>query len=316
MADPTPSDYTYTPPTTSSPPPPSPGSANISIREYIYHLPHPLPAGTPVPYTPGLPLINPLQLPPHPFEPTSTLVLTTPGRWFIDIRYLKPQHPQESALPNRGETARLEWAFAGRSSSTVSPASPHATYGVVGHSVWTHWVDSRVRAGDEAELDEGDMYAVSASRTVECGVAFHPALGRVANHEEGWVDVSVRSAGAGARSKSSVLLRHENAATRSRGVVLRVGQLCQALLVDGDRVSTERWEFNRAGQSAVAGHGLDLDTTTTAAAGKENTWLRTARTGSSFLPCTATFRPQTLQVGGTVKCAGVEWVVEEVWEWV
>jgi hypothetical protein len=68
---------------------PNPRSANISIRNYIYFLPYPLPQGTPIPYTLGLPNTNPLNLPPHGFEPTHTLVLTSPGKTFVDIRIFR-----------------------------------------------------------------------------------------------------------------------------------------------------------------------------------------------------------------------------------
>lgn len=42
---------------------------------------------------------------------------------------------------------------------------------------------------------------------------------------------------------------------------------------------------------------------------------RTARTGKAFLPCSVTFRPEVVELGGRVSYGGVEWVVEEVWEW-
>ncbi|KAG9379659.1 HRI1 domain containing protein [Pyrenophora tritici-repentis] len=63
---------------------------NISKREYIYFLPYPLPPDTEIPYSIHLPQKNPLNLPSHQFEPTSTLVLTSPKRIFVDIRIYKP----------------------------------------------------------------------------------------------------------------------------------------------------------------------------------------------------------------------------------
>ena len=97
---------------------PPQATANISIREYIYFLPYPLPPGTPVPYSIGLPDTNPLNLPSHQFEPTSTLVLTSPMSNFVDIRLFKPfEDDHVNELPNQGERKRLEWAFAGTSES-------------------------------------------------------------------------------------------------------------------------------------------------------------------------------------------------------
>jgi hypothetical protein len=100
----------------------SPSNASISIRDYIYFLPYPLPPGTPVPYTVGLPNVNPLNYPPQAFEPTSTLVLTSPAKTFVDVRILKPVRAGEVGLPNDGgHWERLDWAFAGKSSSRVIP---------------------------------------------------------------------------------------------------------------------------------------------------------------------------------------------------
>jgi hypothetical protein len=56
------------------------GAANISMREYIYFLPYPLPLNTEIPYTIYLPGKNPLGLPSCQFEPTKTLVLTSPNK--------------------------------------------------------------------------------------------------------------------------------------------------------------------------------------------------------------------------------------------
>lgn len=84
-----------------------PQSANVSRRAWICYLPHPLPFGTPTPYTPHLPEHNPLDID-TPSEPTSTIVLTSPSACFVDIRILKK-------VDLAGE--KLEWAFAGWSES-------------------------------------------------------------------------------------------------------------------------------------------------------------------------------------------------------
>ena len=41
----------------------------------------------------------------------------------------------------------LDWSFAGRSPSGVAKESPHAVLGAYRHTVWEHWVDSRVPVG-------------------------------------------------------------------------------------------------------------------------------------------------------------------------
>ncbi|KAF3048783.1 hypothetical protein E8E11_009287 [Didymella keratinophila] len=299
----------YTAPTSgsSSTPDTSPtGTANISIRRYIYFLPHPLPEKTPVPYTPGLPTTNPLNLPPIPFEPTSTLVLTSPGKTFVDLRYLRPVKAGETALPNAGETKRLEWGFAGKSESEPVKKK-HPEFGAYGHSTWTHWVDSRVAVGQRIPGDDGDMYDLGEGLFLEHGHAFHPHLGRVAGHEELWRDVGVLPTGSapmdGGNTKMGkvcVLLRCHNEVEQIRGVVIRVGQFCQGILQHGQVTTTERWEFDAEDKSDEQ---------------NEKKWKRTARTGDAFLPCAVTFRTEIVQLGGRVSYAGFEWVVEEAWVW-
>lgn len=111
----------------------TPGDANISVREYIYHIPHSqielfspeLDGRITWPYTPGLPHENPLYMADkEPTEPTSTLVLTSPHSTFVDVRVLKGVWAGEEQLPNdtQDEDAsdRLEWAFAGESKSEAT----------------------------------------------------------------------------------------------------------------------------------------------------------------------------------------------------
>ena len=83
---------------------PDPANASISRRTYFYPLPWPLPPGTPVPYSLGLPNNNSLSLPETPFEPTHTLVLTSTRKQFVDIRVYKPILPEDPETPNEGGT--------------------------------------------------------------------------------------------------------------------------------------------------------------------------------------------------------------------
>jgi hypothetical protein len=95
-----------------------PSTANISVRQYIYYLPHPFPQDAPVPYTLGLPGTNPLKLNPVASEPTMTLVLTSSSGTFVDLRILRPMHAAEPMMPNAGgDLHRLDWGFAGLSTS-------------------------------------------------------------------------------------------------------------------------------------------------------------------------------------------------------
>ncbi|KAF2023473.1 hypothetical protein EK21DRAFT_80850 [Setomelanomma holmii] len=284
------------------------GTANISIREYIYFLPHPLPPNTPVPYSIHLPTKNPLNLPATQFEPTSTLVLTSLLNTFVDIRLFTPRHPDELALPNHGERDRLEWAFAG-SSLSVPIADPHVSkpgtekpWANVSKSTWTHWLDSRFHVGSKViPVDEGLMYLISATQTLEHGYAFHPSLGKVAGHEEMWRDVAVLPTGSGAKGKKvCVVMRLHNDAVGARGVIVRLGQYCQGIVMLGKYSTIERWEFG-------GGEGGGSE--------KDGGWKRTARVGDQFLPCSVTWREEIVRVGAKVKYHDYEWAVEEAWEW-
>ena len=227
-------------------------------------------------------------------------MLTSPKKTFVDVRYFKPVKDGASALPNQGETKRLEWGFAGTSSSIPSPSSPHEKYGEFAHSSWTHWLDSRYRvAHPSIPVDEGDMYSLSETLTLEHGFAFHPHLGRVAGHEELWQDIEAESTNEKG-SKICVLLRCEDDAQDVRGVVIRIGQFCQGILQYKSDTTTERWEFDFEDEGTE---------------NEESNWKRTARTGDLFLPCNVTFRPEILGLGGKVKYGNFEWLVEELWEW-
>lgn len=268
------------------------GTPNISVRVYIYFLPYPLPPDTPVPYSIHLPDKNPLNLPSHQFEPTSTLVLASPKRTFVDIRLYKPfRKDSPSALPNQGEPHRLEWAFAGHSTSI--PLPDRDDYEDLSHSTWTHWVDSRFPvASTDIPVDEGDMYPITTDLTLEHGHAFHPALNAVKSHEEMWRDVDAISTSSG--SKVCIVLRVHDDAAGVRGVVIRVGQFCQGIVIKGQEVTVERWEWKD---------------------GEDKGWKRTARVGDLWVPCKAACREEVMAVGGKVRYGEYEWMVEEVWGW-
>ncbi|OAL00560.1 hypothetical protein IQ06DRAFT_146174 [Phaeosphaeriaceae sp. SRC1lsM3a] len=262
-------------------------AANISIRKYIYFLPYPLPAGTPVPYTVHLPASNPLNLPATLFEPTFTLVLTAPSGTFVDLRFLKPTSPS----PSTSEDATLEWGFAGHSRSALIPGKEREG---VKHSTWTHFVDSRVPVGKEIPIDEGDMYPIDEMRTLEHGHAFHPHLKAVKSHEEMWEDEDVTSTSTTAAEgkKRCVVLRCRNDVKGVRGVMVRLGKYVQGILVVGNEVTAERWEWSAEGE-----------------------WKRTKRVGKGMVPCAVLVQEELMKEGVKVKFGEFEWFVEGVWEW-
>lgn len=269
--------------------------ASISIRDYIYYLPYPLPAGTPVPYTPGLPSKNPLNGPPQPLEPTSTLVLTSPSKSFVDLRIFKPIAPADAPLPNDGgHRERLDWAFAGKSSSTKVDGDDSIT-----KASWTHWVDSRYSVGTPAALmpkDEGIMYAMSETQTLEHGSAPNFQTGAMQSYEEMWTDLPILPCSP-SRSKYAVVLRLDNAQYRVRGVVVRLGQFCQGIVMKEKYCTIERWQFKRERESEAG------------------EWKRVARIGDQMLPCATTFKPEGLIQGGKIRYGDYEWEVDELVGW-
>ncbi|PVI06133.1 hypothetical protein DM02DRAFT_650042 [Periconia macrospinosa] len=287
---------------------PDPREASISVRNYIYLLPHPIPVGVPVPYTLGLPDNNPLNLADHAFEPTNTLVLTSIKKTFVDIRIFRPIQPSDPEFPNTGgPLSRLDWAFSGTSSS-VPIADPYSTStggshgpdtnartwsGPVKRASWTHWVDSRHPVGTpEAQIpvDTGLMFPINAMQVLEHGAAPNPQTGVMQSHEEMWTDCVIQAC-APQTTVFSIVLRIDVPEYKVRGVVVRLGQFCQGIVMQGGAVTVERWEF-------LAGE-----------------WKRTVRIGEGFLPCALAFKEEACDLGGTVVYGQHEWKVEEKVEW-
>lgn len=201
-------------------------------------------------------------------------------------------------------TSRLDWAFAGTSSTELLP-DPSATGREIVHSTWRHWVDSRYEDA-ESVVDEGDMYPRPDGRTLEKGRMINPETGQMTDYEEVWVDVdstdtttttSVRADGhgeaedGGSGRKVCTVLMLEDEEHSARGMVIRVGQFCQGVLRVGDGFCLERWEW-------AANTG----------------WKRQVRMGDLFLPCGVTFETDRLRLGGEVKFGEFVWrVVECSW---
>ncbi|GFP60188.1 hypothetical protein TASIC1_0016007600 [Trichoderma asperellum] len=177
-------------------------------------------------------------------EPTSTLVLTSPEKRFVDIRVLLPDGKDSLADNEDRELiveaevlplARLDWAMAGFSSSTVLSA---------GHSLsqWRHWIDSRAV---DAPPDEGHMYAQpDGLSTLEKGQMMNPATGKDTDYEEMWFDPPPKKTG-GDRAVCAVLMMEDEKAGK-KGMFVRLGEWAQVFVRDGpgegDLVA-ERWEW-------------------------------------------------------------------------
>lgn len=156
------------------------------------------------------------------------------------------------------------------------------------------------------------MYPLSPTHTLEVGDMWHPDIGEHKGHEEMWRDEDIlpvtmlsthlpdstkettttNTTLATTGRKDCIVLRLHSPTNSVRGVVIRVGQYIQGIVMKGRYSSVERWEWK--------------DT---------EGWKRTARIGDQFLPCMVTAREDVLNVGGRVRYFDYEWVVEEVWRW-
>ncbi|KAI1367742.1 hypothetical protein F5Y08DRAFT_41067 [Xylaria arbuscula] len=181
---------------------------SISIRESIRWLPNPA------------------------SEPTSTVVLTSPERRFVDIRILKDSN-------SNGLSARVDWAFAGISSSEIRNGVCHCT--------WRHVVDSRTRA-PETVRDEGNIFPPANGRTLETGRMVNPDTGKLTDYEEVWSDlhpeiVPENSTGKEAPQQRArcVVLELKNEEREERGMIVCLGRRYQGVMRSGDSFAAERW---------------------------------------------------------------------------
>ncbi|KAF1959679.1 hypothetical protein CC80DRAFT_545124 [Byssothecium circinans] len=304
---------------------PDPRNASISVRDFIYFLPFPVPKGIDMPYTLGLPDKNPLNLPPEGFEPTSTLVLTSTGKTFVDIRIFRPLRPGDPILPtDGGPRERLEWAFSGKAFAQEIPdpflisrpggpppsATPHQWAGPIKSCAWTHWIDSRHHVNTpshEMPDDSGIMYPLTETKTLEHGSAPNPATGKMQTHEELWSERKIEACWP-SKSKWSIVLRLDALDMGVRGVAIRLGRYAQAVLMDGDVATVERWEYKKVVAGAKKGGEGEEE--------ERWEWEKTVRIGDGSLPCPVMLQKESSLVkDGIVQDGDYVWVVEEKVEW-
>ncbi|KAK0620051.1 hypothetical protein B0T14DRAFT_537645 [Immersiella caudata] len=230
--------------------------ADISIRKYIRWLPD------------------------EASEPTSTIVLTSPERRFVDLRILL--EPKLS----------IDWGIAGTSTSERADGSDFS------HSRWNHWIDSRT-ANTENLADEGDNYDQADGSILEKGRMVNPATGKQTDYEELWVSEDTRSVPAFASGGSivdgpaiCVVLEMQRDEEGRRGMVVRLGQYCQGLVRTG------------AGQADITIERLKWDA--------ETGWVKQVRIGDAELPTDfATHLAHEAVQGDVVRVGGDAWTVVE-----
>lgn len=154
-------------------------------------------------------------------EPTSTIVLTSPERRFVDVRIL---------LDPPAGSGGLDWAIAGTSSRTEPDGSG------VQSAVWNHWVDSRTIG---PMRDEAQVKMISEYEELEWGRMSNPDIGKEADYEELWVPEEPVDAVKG----DFVVLQIEDEAQGEMGMLIRFAQYCQGILRARESVTVERWKW-------------------------------------------------------------------------
>ncbi|TLD31011.1 hypothetical protein PspLS_02016 [Pyricularia sp. CBS 133598] len=174
-----------------------------------------------------------IRWPPAPAaEPTSTIVLTSPGRRFVDLRVLLPLRPDhEEGGVSHLPVSSVDWAIAGISESWIRKSADGKD---VSHSKWTHWIDSRTPLEPEDSVaDEGDMFPQPDGTTLEKGRMLNPDVGIEADYEELWddgeptpgvldEDGQVRPLAGGAAR--CIVMQMEDQGVGARGSVVLLGQ--------------------------------------------------------------------------------------------
>ena len=217
-------------------------------------------------------------LPSPPSEPTSTIVLTSPERRFVDIRLLLNAQPSPDGTYSLDA---LDWAIAGSSSYTELKASDGSAYT---HGKWSHWISSRTASADGV-ADEGDNYPQADGTILEKGRMLNPDTGEVGDYGEVWRSEEVEAVdGVGC-----LVLRLEKEGRR--GLLVRLGKYIQAIVRTGSgegNVTVERlvWEGGE--------------------------WVKKARIGEAEVPTDwAGYIGGNAEVDDEVKVGGDIWTVIE-----
>ncbi|KAL8700841.1 MAG: hypothetical protein Q9201_005234 [Fulgogasparrea decipioides] len=227
-------------------------------------------------------------VPGEPSEPTSTIVLTSPQCFFVDVRVFKG--PQQEPLHSSAYTNAskdLQWAFAGTSQSFNDLDGKR-------YSIWDHWIDSLT---DHPPPDRGEMITLDNGDVLERGSTLNEKTGEVELYEELWTDLPMDAEGL-ENGHVCVVLRTESEEGKTKGMVVKIRDWCQGMLKIGNEVTVERWQWT---QDAV----------------QKNTgkWGRTVRIGKAVLPCTDLLGDKQAQERTNIQCDGVPWKVIEVTTW-
>ncbi|KAL8766978.1 MAG: hypothetical protein Q9209_006390 [Squamulea sp. 1 TL-2023] len=219
-------------------------------------------------------------VPGEPSEPTSTIVLTSPRGYYIDIRvFNEPQLDLSS--DSKTFDGQLQWSFAGTKETSQIEGRTIST--------WHHPIDS---LSDNPKPDKGEMIELEDGDTLEKGESVDEETGEAVRYEELWEELPLNSMGAEAGPTCIVLKTDEAHGVERLGMVIRIGGYCQGILKDIQGITVVRWEW-------VEGEG----------SGK---WERTVRFGRGELPCGELLKGIEVKQGTWFDSDGWTWQVLEV----
>ncbi|KAF2262462.1 hypothetical protein CC78DRAFT_534790 [Lojkania enalia] len=319
----------------------NPSNASISVRKYIYHLPYPLPLGTPIPYTPNLPTYNPLNLDPNASEPTHTLVLTTPASTFVDLRILKRTSGFDTEAPNNGKPGRLEWGFAGvsRSVAVLDAGQPMRNRDDSGQdgerassnaptSISTYTCTRLGNGNGNGNGIKNGTWIPEIRHSIWTHTvdSRHPLNSPFMPPDEGDMyplpnnpDLTLEF-GTAFNPLTNMHMNYEEMWQDVKIDVCGPERLKYAVCLKLEQPTTNtRGVVVRVGQFVQGivknGEQTTVERWEFTGEGEGEGWKRIVNIGMSFVPCVVTFRPTELEIGGKVRYQGSEWVVDELVGW-
>ncbi|KAL8861605.1 MAG: hypothetical protein Q9178_002130 [Gyalolechia marmorata] len=172
-------------------------------------------------------------VPGEPSEPTSTIVLTSQGGYYVDVRVNKTPQAQTSSSPNTFD-GQLQWAFAGIKESSNREGQTIST--------WHHWIDS---LSDEPVEDKGEMIDLEDGNTLEKGESVDQETGEVKRYEELWEELhwSKGMERDDERLCHVMVKQTDNDPGAISGMAIRIGGYAQGILKDRQGLTIERWEW-------------------------------------------------------------------------
>lgn len=169
-------------------------------------------------------------------------MLTSPSNLYVDLRFFKDPQTESGRL--------IDWAFAGLAHKQ----------GNIG--TWDHWIDSR---SDNPAKDSGVLSLLSNGDTLEKGMMLDDNS-VLRNYEEVWRDQaiehgftavyvcfhdvvrkSLQASELSARKLLDTLISSPISPGDIFGMLIRIDQWSQAILVDSSETTAERWILHSDG---------------------------------------------------------------------